>query len=49
MCYMALREVKPLDAKQWEQVSEIVANGPTAESVGALKDVLKIADEIREA
>ncbi len=46
---MTLREVKPLDEKQWEQVSKIVTDGPTRESVEALRDALKMANEVREA
>ncbi len=46
---MALREVKPLDENQWKQVSKIVADGPTKESVQNLRDALKMADKVREA
>ena len=30
---MALREVKPLDAKQWKQLTDDLKKGPTPEQV----------------
>ena len=36
---MALREVKPLDQKQWNQVVEKINNGPTQEQ----REMMKVA------
>ena len=51
-CYsdnMALREVKPLDEKQWKLVTKQLAAGPSNKSIKALNNALKLANEIKEA
>jgi len=51
-CYsnnMALREVKPLDEKQWKLVTKQLASGPSNKSIKAVNYALKLANEIKEA
>ena len=44
---MALREVKPLTAKQWEQVQKMFREGPTPESRRVRREALKRAAQIK--
>ena len=46
---MPLRDVKPLNEEQWAMVTKIVKEGPTDESIAAVKKALEIAAEIRKA
>ncbi len=46
---MALREVKPLDKKQWKLVTAKLESGPTKKSVNALQKALSLAAQIKEA
>lgn len=46
---MALRQVKPLDDKQWEQVTRQLKKGPTEESIRTVKEALERADKLKEA
>ena len=43
---MALREVKPLDEKQWNAVQEMMKAGPTKESIQIVQESLKRASAI---
>ena len=45
---MALREVKPLNAKQWKQVTDALKAGPTLEQKRHITEAIKIARHIRE-
>jgi len=45
---MALREVKPLDEKQWKQVTSQLDSGPTAESISTVEKALKLANRLKE-
>ncbi len=45
---MALREVKPLDEKQWEQVTSQLKSGPTDESISTVEKALKLANRLKE-
>ena len=44
---MALREVKPLDTKQWAQVQDMLKTGPTDESIATVKKALERASKIK--
>ena len=44
---MALREVKPLDKKQWAQVQDMLKTGPTDESIAIVKKALERASKIK--
>ena len=46
---MALREVKPLDEKQWAQVQEMLKVGPTDESISTVKNALERASKIKRS
>lgn len=46
---MALREVKPMDAKQWEQVTSELKIGPTEKSIRTVKAALECAGKLKEA
>ena len=46
---MALREVKPLDDKQWAQVTSQLKAGPTKESISTVKEALERASKLKEA
>lgn len=46
---MALREVKPMDDKQWEQVTSQLKAGPTEESINTVKAALERAGKLKEA
>lgn len=43
---MALREVKPLDEKQWSAVRKMMEVGPTKESIQIVQESLKRASAI---
>ena len=43
---MALREVKPLDEKQWSAVRKMMEVGPTKESIRIVQESLKRANAI---
>ena len=45
---MPLREVKPLTAKQWEQVQRMFREGPTPESMRIRKEALARAAKIKD-
>lgn len=47
--YMALREVKPMDDKQWKQVTSQLKAGPTEESINTVKAALERASKLKEA
>ena len=47
--YMALREVKPMDDKQWKQVTNQLKAGPTTESINTVKSALERAGKLKEA
>jgi hypothetical protein len=44
---MALREVKPLDNKQWTQVKAMMEEGPTDTSIATVKRALERASKIK--
>ena len=46
---MALRDVKPMDGKQWKQVTSQLRSGPTDESISTVEDALKRASRLKEA
>ena len=46
---MALREVKPMDDKQWKQVTDQLKAGPTKESIKTVKAALELASKLKEA
>ncbi len=46
---MALREVKPLDNQQWEQVQNMIKTGPTDESITTVKTALERASKIKRS
>lgn len=43
---MALREVKPMDDKQWEQVTSQLRAGPTEKSISTVKAALERASKL---
>ena len=45
---MALREVKPLNAKQWKQVTDALKAGPTPEQRRFKAEAIKTARQMRE-
>ena len=45
---MVLREVKPLNAKQWEQLTDALTAGPTPEQRQFRLEALEIAKQLRE-
>ncbi len=44
---MVLRDVKPLDEKQWAQVQEMLKTGPTDKSIATVKKALERASKIK--
>ena len=46
---MALREVKPMDDKQWKQVTGQLKAGPTKKSIKTVKGALELANKLKEA
>ncbi len=44
---MTLRDVKPLDEKQWAQVQNMLKQGPTEKSISTVKNALKRAEKIK--
>ena len=46
---MTLREVKPMDDKQWKQVTDQLKAGPTKESIKTVKAALELASKLKEA
>lgn len=45
---MVLREVKPMDDEQWEQVTSQLMAGPTEESISTVKAALERAGKLKE-
>lgn len=45
---MALREVKPLNEKQWQQVTTALKTGPTEEQKRLVAKALEIAHQLKE-
>ena len=45
---MPLRDVRPLDDKQWSQVTEQLKAGPTNKSTKTVNDALRLADKLKE-
>jgi len=43
---MALREVKPLDEKQWGKVQSMMKEGPTDKSINAVQKALERANRL---
>ena len=43
-----LRVVKPLDAQQWKNVQEDMANGPSEEQIRKMDDVGKRVQRMRQ-
>ncbi len=46
---MALRDVKPLDEKQWSQVQDMLKQGPTDKSISTVKHALERAEKIKRS
>ena len=46
--YRMLREVKPLDAQQWKNVQEDMANGPSEEQIRKMDEVGKRVQRMRQ-
>jgi len=44
---MALREVKPLNTEQWEQVTTQLKNGPTEQSIETVNEAVDFAKKIK--
>ncbi len=44
---MPLRDVKPLDEKQWAQLQAMLKEGPTDESIATVKRALKRTENIK--
>ena len=44
---MPLRDVKPLDEKQWAQLQAMLKEGPTDESIATVKRALKRTKNIK--
>ena len=45
---MVLREVKPLNAKQWKQLTDALTAGPTPEQRRFRLEAIGIAKQLRE-
>ncbi len=45
--YMVLREVKPLNEKQWEQVISQLESGPTVKSIRTVNEAVEFAKKIK--
>ena len=45
---MPMRDVQPLDEKQWAQVQEMLKIGPTEESMRVVRESLERSKRIRK-